>query len=171
MMQMLAAGGMPVLTDSLRAPDENNPLGYFEFEPIKATRRDSSWVRLAEGKAVKVVYALLRNLPAWHEYRVIMMHRDLAETIASQRQMLRSSGRAGADVSDERLRDLFAREMAEVTAWLDSRIDFKVLDVQHRDCLENPATTAAVVNTFLGDALNETAMAAAVDPDLHRHRR
>jgi hypothetical protein len=30
-MQMLAAGGMPILTDGRREADDDNPLGYFEF--------------------------------------------------------------------------------------------------------------------------------------------
>ena len=31
MMQMLKAGGMPVVTDNIRKPDEDNPRGYYEF--------------------------------------------------------------------------------------------------------------------------------------------
>src|ERR1022692_2693155 len=77
MMQMLAAGGMPVLAGELRAPDEDNPRGYFEFEPVKRTKRDPAWLREAPGKAVKVVYLLLRDLPAGYDYRVIVMRRDL----------------------------------------------------------------------------------------------
>jgi len=35
MMQMLAAGGMPVLTDGLRQADIENLRGYYEWEPAK----------------------------------------------------------------------------------------------------------------------------------------
>src|SRR5262250_1665588 len=35
MMQMLVAGGLPALTDGLRSADENNPRGYFEWQPAK----------------------------------------------------------------------------------------------------------------------------------------
>ncbi|MCX7939873.1 MAG: hypothetical protein N2545_10625, partial [Thermoflexales bacterium] len=35
MMAMLAAGGIPPLTDNIRAPDQNNPKGYYEFERVK----------------------------------------------------------------------------------------------------------------------------------------
>lgn len=170
MMQMLAAGGMPVLTDGVRAADEDNPHGYFEYEPVKATKRDASWLERAEGKAVKIVYALLRDLPASHEYRVIMMHRDLNETIASQREMLRRSGRAGAHVSDDKLRDLFAREMADIADWLLRQANFKSLDVEYRECVKEPSVVPARVNAFLGGEWNEVAMIAAVDPDLYRRR-
>ena len=35
MMQMLAAGGLPPLTDGVRTADESNPEGYFELEAVK----------------------------------------------------------------------------------------------------------------------------------------
>src|ERR1700761_7537403 len=54
MMQMLAAGGMPILTDGIRTADEDNPRGYFEFEAVKRTKTDPSWVPTAVGKAVKI---------------------------------------------------------------------------------------------------------------------
>ena len=39
MMQMLVAGGMSALTDQVRRPDEDNPRGYYEWEPIKGLRK------------------------------------------------------------------------------------------------------------------------------------
>jgi hypothetical protein len=36
MMQMLSAGGMPVLSDGQRSADANNPRGYYELEPVKS---------------------------------------------------------------------------------------------------------------------------------------
>ena len=41
MMQMLAAGGLPALTDGERAADDSNPRGYFEYEPVKRLRAGS----------------------------------------------------------------------------------------------------------------------------------
>ena len=64
MMQMLQAGGLPVLTDAVRATDEDNPRGYLEFEPVKHTRDDPSWLDGAAGKAVKMVHLLLQTLPS-----------------------------------------------------------------------------------------------------------
>src|SRR5262245_41311102 len=92
MMQMLAAGGMAVLTDELRGPDPDNPRGYYEFEPVKRTRHDPSWLVGAPGKAVKLVHLLLYDLPAEYSYRVIFMKRRLSEVLASQRAMLDRQG-------------------------------------------------------------------------------
>ena len=170
MMQMLEAGGLPVLTDKIRASDEDNPRGYFEFEPVKRTRRDPSWVAGAEGKVVKMVYLLLRDLPAGHDYRVIMMRRDLREVIASQRAMLRRSGRTGANVTDERMARIFEEQLQSIGEWLAGQPNFSVLDVDHRRCLESPSLVALELNGFLGGDLDERRMAGVVDGSLYRQR-
>ena len=43
MMQMLQAGGLPAMTDGLRAADDNNRRGYLEYEPVKRLRADNRW--------------------------------------------------------------------------------------------------------------------------------
>jgi hypothetical protein len=171
MMQMLEAGGIPVLTDGVRAPDADNPRGYLEYEAVKRTRYDPSWLTRARGKAVKVVYALLRDLPPGYECRVIMMRRDLNEVVRSQRAMLERSGRAGAGVSDERMAAIFEEEMKSIGEWLCGQPGFDVLEVDYADCLFSPASVAAVVNHFLGSGLDEQRMAAVVDASLYRQRR
>ena len=67
MMRMLDAGGLPALTDNIRTADEDNPRGYYEFEPVKKTKEDASWLERAPGKVVKMVYRLLYDLPADRE--------------------------------------------------------------------------------------------------------
>ena len=52
MMQMLRAGGMPVLCDASRPPDPDNPRGYLELEAVRSTRRDASWLHAAAGQSV-----------------------------------------------------------------------------------------------------------------------
>ena len=117
-MQMLAAGGMPVITDGERAADEHNPRGYFELEAVKHTRTDHSWLALASGKAVKVIHLLLPHLPLDREYRVIFMQRDLVEVIASQRAMLQQQGRPAANLPDSKLAELFGNQLSQVRQWL-----------------------------------------------------
>ena len=168
MMQMVAAGGMPVLTDGVRQADEDNPRGYFEFEPVKRTKADAGWVEDAEGKAVKMVYLLLKDLPDTHAYRVILMQRDLTEVVASQKAMLARLGRTGADVGDDRMAAIFEEQLHSTGLWLRAQTNFAVLEVRHRDCIETPAEVAVSVNVFLGGGLDEAAMASVVDPLLYR---
>jgi hypothetical protein len=90
MMQMLAAGGMQILSDGERAADVDNPRGYLEWERIKRLPRDPTCIAEAEGKAVKVISLLLLSLPEGHDYRVVFMQRPLPEVLASQQAMMRS---------------------------------------------------------------------------------
>src|SRR5215468_203263 len=88
MMQMLHAGGIRVLTDGERAADTDNPRGYFEFERVKQTKRDPSWLPVARGMAVKMISQLLYDLPASEQYRVLFLERDMEEVLRSQEKML-----------------------------------------------------------------------------------
>ena len=170
MMQMLAAGGMQVLADDVRRPDPHNPRGYLEFEPVKRTAKDASWLSNAAGKAVKVVHLLLPDLPAAHDYRVVFMHRDVEEVLASQAAMLVDLGRRGAELSGEKLAKAFDAQLRRVRAWLADQPNFSVLDVNYSEVINDPAGQATRVNHFLGGELNETKMTEAVDPSLYRHR-
>src|SRR5512135_275416 len=77
MMKMLAEGGLPAVTDSIRGADEDNPNGYFEFEPVKKLADgENKWLADANGKIVKVVSALLEHLPSDHQYKVLFMERE-----------------------------------------------------------------------------------------------
>ena len=170
MMQMLAAGGMPVLTDGQRCADPHNPRGYYELEAVKHSRSDVSWLAQTEGKAVKVVHLLLPHLPAEREYRVIFMARVLSEVIASQRVMLQQQGRPGAALSDARLADIFEKQVADVRHWLAQQPHFRVLYLQHRGVIEKPLAAAQQIVTFLDGGLDANRMAAAVEPGLYRQR-
>jgi hypothetical protein len=170
MMQMLAAGGMQVLTDGQRSADQHNPRGYFEFEAVKHARTDHSWLAQAEGKVVKVVHLLLPYLPVDREYRVIFMQRELIEIIASQRAMLQQQGRPAANLPDSKLAEIFGKQLAEVRQWLSQNPNFRVLHLQHRDVIEMRLTGAQQIATFLGGDLDPKRMAAAVEPNLYRQR-
>ncbi|MCK5564687.1 MAG: sulfotransferase family protein, partial [Planctomycetes bacterium] len=63
MMQILNAGGIEALTDNIRKADEDNPKGYYEFELVKKTKDDPSWLENAGGMVVKMIYRLIYDLP------------------------------------------------------------------------------------------------------------
>jgi len=169
-MQMLAAGGLQLLTDGLRKPDEDNRLGFYELEAVKKTKSDASWLAGASGKVVKVVYRLLYDLPPeWH-YRVVFLQRQMEEVLASQKLMLQRHGReTGAD--DEAMMRVFHKELAKVQEWLRGQPNFSVLNVDYNQLVIAPRVAAAEINEFLGGGLNIEAMAAAVDPTQYRQRR
>jgi len=171
MMQMLDRGGLPALTDNVRQPDEDNPKGYYEFEPVKRTKQDPSWLEQAVGKAVKMVYRLLYDLPKNYDYRVIFMRRKLEEVVASQNVMLERSGKQGGGLSDEKLLEVFRAEIDRNNRWLAAQPNFKVLYVNYNEMLQDPAPQVARINAFLGGTLDTRAMLAVIDPSLYRQRR
>ena len=178
MMQAISAGGMDAMTDNLRVADDDNPRGYYEFEAVKKTSRDGSWLTDAAGRVVKMVYRLLYDLPpSGYEYRVVFMRRDIAEVLASQKKMLgrlgRSDGGADSDdvIGDEQLAELFAKQLDDFDEWVADQSAFSIIDVNYRDMINGPAEQCSRVNEFLDNRLDTAAMAAAVDPTLYRNRK
>lgn len=169
-MQMLAAGGIPALSDQLRVADADNPRGYYEYEPVLRLRTDKSWLEGARGKVVKIVHLLLMELPEGFDYRVVFMQRDLSEVIRSQKVMLERGGRPLPPLPPEKLAQIYTNQLATVRRWLAERSAFRVLDMPYAGLVADPAKSAAAMNEFLGGTLDVTAMAAAVDPSLYRNR-
>lgn len=172
LMQMLVAGGLTPLTDGLRQPDEDNPRGYFEFEPVKQMANGASWIDQARGKVVKIVAPMIPNLPAGVPCRVILIERDLNEILASQSQMIVRRGRE-ADQSPARLNRLkqeYLRLIVWVKGFLAGRPQTHLMCVDRNAILRDPAGAAEAMNRFLGGALNTERMAAEVHPELHRQR-
>ncbi|HZZ44191.1 MAG TPA: hypothetical protein VFE58_14750 [Tepidisphaeraceae bacterium] len=170
MMQMLAAGGMEMLTDGKRGADVDNPAGYFELEAVKGLATDARFLEEAGGKGVKIVHALLGYLPRGREYRVIFMRRDLDEVLASQRKMLDRAGKAGAALSEEQLKGIYASQIQQALRGLGER-GIEVLEVDYGALISDAAGVARGVNEFLRGKLDERAMAGAVKSGLYRNRR
>lgn len=170
MMQMLAAGGMPILSDGERQADADNPRGYLEWERIKQLPKDPACIAEAEGKTVKVISRLLLSLPEGHEYRIIFMQRPLAEVLASQEVMLRNRGNAKAGAGNAAIATAFESHLREVNAWLDSKAYVKTLRVPYHDVLRDVEAIARNIDQFLEIGLDVEAMARQVDATLYRNR-
>ena len=170
MMQMLAAGGMPLLTDSERQPDVDNPRGYCEWEPIRLLPKEPHRIDAAEGKAVKIISQLLLSVPRGRSYKLIFMERPLPEGLASPDEMLKRRGSVQS-VDPALLTSAFRDHMKEIIAWLEQREDIPVCRTGYRKVLSDPMSSAKIVRDFLALDLNVEAMALQVDPSLYRNRR
>lgn len=170
MMMMLKAGGMSVLTDNIRTADADNPKGYYEFERVKAIEHDKSWLPQAQGKAVKMISALLKYLPDDYRYKVVFMRREMEEILASQRQMLIRRGEDPDAVSDEKIGVISRQHLERVTAWLAAQPHIDVLYVSYNDVLKDPLTQARRVARFLNGSVDAEKMTSAVDISLYRQR-
>lgn len=170
MMRMIAAGGVPALIDEVRKADEDNPRGYYEFEPVKKTKEDPTWLEQAGGKVVKMVYRLLYDLPADRTYYVVFTRRHLDEVIKSQDVMLQRLGREGGNLPADKLKGLFEQQLGEFDDWVARQPNFHILYTNYNETLHNPVETADAVNSFLGGTLDVAAMRAVVEPQLYRQR-
>jgi hypothetical protein len=172
MMKMLDAGGVPIMTDAIRAADIDNPKGYFEYERVKDLEKetDKSYIREGRGKALKVISFLLKDLPDDCCYRVIFMRRHLDEVMDSQNRML---DRRGEEAIDERetMAEAYRNHLAAVKILVRKRPNFEMLEVRYDEAVRDARKAAAGVNAFLGGRLDEKAMVAAVDAELYRNRK
>jgi len=168
-MKMLEDGGLNVLTDHLRTADADNPKGYYEFDRVKKLRVDKGWVPEALGRAVKVISFLLRELPKEYRYQVVFVQRAMEEVLASQRQMLIRRGEPVSIEGEGEMAAAYAKHLDQVYPWIEEQANMSVLYVEHRRIVETPAAMAKTINGFLG-GLDVKAMAAVVDPSLHRQR-
>jgi hypothetical protein len=171
MLQMLDAGGLPILSDNLRVADADNPKGYYELEAVKATKEDPSWLTEARGRGVKVIYALLEDLPDDYSYKVIFMRRKLEEVTDSQSVMLDRSGRTGGELDNTQMGDVFRRQLGRIDTWLEARENFEILNIDYNETVEKPRAAAAEIDGFLGNVLDVETMAEVVDDTLYRQRR
>jgi hypothetical protein len=170
MMRMLEVGGMPVVTDRLREADIDNPLGYYEFEPVKKVKEDQTWLEEAQGKAVKMVYSLLYHLPTNYRYRVLFMRRALDEVLASQRKMLERLGKKDDKITDAQMAQLFRSQLQKFETWIKGQPSFALLEVNYNQMVQDPTDQVQKINAFLGGQLNTDAMSKVVDTSLYRNR-
>ena len=171
MMSMLAAGGLEVLTDQLRTPDDDNPVGYFELEEVKKLMKgEHSWLASSNGKAVKVISTLLPYLPDGYHYRIIFMRRAIEEVLASQRRMLINRGENPDKVSDDQMAEMFAKDLQQSERWITSQAHTTRIDIDYRQLIANPRPLVAEINKFLGSGLDENKMLGVIDPSLYRQR-
>lgn len=158
MMQMLAAGGIEVVTDERRQADTDNPRGYFEFEPVKALAEevDLAWLDEARGKAIKIISDLLQYLPANHTYKILFMERNLQEVLTSQQQMLEHLEKPSDTTTNAAMETQFIR--------------LEMQSIRYAEVLADPRAVAERIQRFLGRALQVEAMVAEVEPQLYRNR-
>jgi hypothetical protein len=172
MMRMLQAGGIDVLTDNIRTPNEDNPLGYFEIENVKKLKDgEYGWLSDAEGKAIKVISALLENLPDQYKYKVIFMRRDIDEVLASQKQMLVRRNEPVNNINDDELGQVFKKHLFQVEHWLAEQRNFEVVYVDYKDVINNTKSNLMKLRQNLDIKLDIESMLSVPDQGLYRQRK
>ena len=155
MMQILESGGVEVITDNIRKANEDNPLGYYEYERVKKIKDDTGWLKETRGKAFKMISQLLYDLPSNENYKVIFMKRKMSEILASQGKMLERMGRSKDGISDEKMGEFFDKHLSKIIDWIEGRKYIDVLYIDYNDFLINSDEHIKTLNRFLNYKLNE----------------
>ena len=168
LMQMLREGGLEPMADEHRPPDIHNPEGFFEWEAVRRLPSDPNLIEQAEGKAVKVISALVPYLPRRHAYQVLAIVRPPREIAHSQARML-------GDL-EQNIEPMVARLETHQTEWLEflrKAPHVQVLELQFAEVVAQPASAARAIAAFLGPNRVPYAerMPAAVRPELYRNRQ
>jgi len=171
MMQMLEAGGIPVVTDGIRMADESNPKGYYEFEKVKKITKDTSWLDGCRGKVFKMVSMLLYHLPDDKRYEIIFMQREMKEILTSQSIMLNKLGRKGAEIGRKEMAAKYKSHLRNVENWLAEQENINVIYMNYNIIIQKPFESAQIVNQFLNNRLNVEKMAGVVEKKLYRQRK
>jgi hypothetical protein len=173
MMSALKSGGMTLITDQIRSPDANNPKGYYEFERVKRLPKgDLDWLKSAQGKAVKIISALLAYLPDDYRYRIIFMERNIEEVLASQQRMLERTGKQDEHpVPDEVLSQSYYDHLQEQKNWLADQDWIRTLYISYNEVLRRPEESFEQIAAFLDQRVDPLEMVKIVDRDLYREQK
>lgn len=169
MMRMLEAGGLELVVDGDRKPDEDNPKGYFEYEKVKELAKDNSWLTDIHGKVVKIVSPLLYHLPPIYKYKIIFIKRHMEEILASQNKMFERSGRE-SHVDHSVMAEKFEDHLKKVYKWIEKQKNIECLYVSYNEMIQDPLPSLSKVSKFLGNTLDLKAMTEAIDGSLYRNR-
>jgi predicted AlkP superfamily phosphohydrolase/phosphomutase/tetratricopeptide (TPR) repeat protein len=174
MMQMLEAGGLPPMTDKVRAADVDNPHGYYEWEAIKQIAKKPELLddEAVEGRAIKCISMLLPAMPTRHQYKVIFMLRPITEVVASQQAMTSRLATKAANLEPEQLERGLRAHRQEIRRWGATRPNVEWFEVDYPALVRDSAPTISKLVEFLGRERlpKEHAMVEVIDPSLHRRK-
>lgn len=161
-MQMLAAGGVPVLHDSSPLPERFNPGGCYEWSGVGELSSDPARFADADGRAVKVLAYAVPHMPLGQPVRVIYMQRPMDACVRSWMNVFPATD--PADYATRLMeRDLAARQHLAAPG-------VSVLYVDYADLIKNPVENCLTIAEFVGLPKEAAVpMAACVKPELMHH--
>lgn len=173
LMQMLNAGGIPILYDLDRPPDNDNPLGYFEYKRIKNLPeiKDVSWLESYKGYAVKIVSPILSQISISFPAKIIFLLRPLTEVIMSQRKMIQQQENMSTKlIEPNKLQSIFEKHINQTLKILSQNPFLSVLKIDFPKIFINPEQTIEEIDRFLDGNLDRIKMKTAIQPELYRNK-
>jgi len=169
LMQMLAAGGVPIAYSESRKPDVHNPKGYYELESGKIINRliqGTFPFASYKGTFIKITTYGLSFLPPG-SFKIIYMERNIDEVLDSMEKMAQIR-----DDNREETKQSFKRLNEKIIKDLRTREHTNVLFLNYNDVINNPHLNIHKICQFIGPYTYGTQkMIAVVDSTLYRQRR
>ncbi len=170
MMKMLAVGGLGIISDAIRTANEDNPNGYFEFEPVKQlVEGNFHWLADATGKGIKIISSLLEYLPREYQYKIIFMERDLQEVLSSQQKMLKNRQEESL-TENTKMRVQFEKHLSDLKYWLARQSNMDTLYISYNKMLADPKNDSTRIADFIGISMDVEKMLAVPSKKLYRNR-
>ena len=172
MMKMLEAGGMEIISDNIRSADDDNPRGYYEFERVKKLKDgDFEWLKDAQGKVVKIISALLENLPADYSYRIILCAGTWTKYWLPKNKCW--FGEVNPRIrSTIRPWPIYLLNTLTISkTGIASQANIETIYINYNQILNDPNHLTKEVVKFLGDNLDVLPMLGIIDHNLYRQRQ
>ena len=169
MMQMLEAGGVPVMYDHKSRPaDTNNPKGYYELEGgkiINLLGHNKFPFDKYKGAFIKITSYGILFLPKG-KYTVIYMERNINEVLDSMDRM-----RGASDTTRGVTKKSFNKLNLKAKNELESRANVRYLKVNYNKVINNPKRSINSIKQFIDIDIDRDAMINVIDKKLYRNRR
>jgi hypothetical protein len=161
---------MEAMTDGKRPADEDNLQGYFEWEDIKSLRKNPRLIEQAKGKVIKVISALIPQLPPKHRYRILFMKRPISEIVDSQWAMLARNGKKPRSEKDHLIQTQ-QTHLDQTLAQLRQRKNVELLEIDYPALVATPDAQLPALRDFLGDTAPQPEnLTTPIRPELHRNK-
>jgi len=169
MMQILAAGGIPIAYSESRPADEHNPKGYYELEGgkiINTLMQGRFPFEKYKGQFIKITAYGLLYLPQ-EKFKIIYMERNLDEVLDSMEKMARIK-----DQDREETKQSFRKLNEKIKKELQTKQNIDMLRINYNDLLKDATTHIHNICRFIGPYHFDTQkMVDVVDTQLYRQRR
>jgi tetratricopeptide (TPR) repeat protein len=152
MMEILAAGGLPILAAERRQLPHQHPDWHWEWDAMHSMCSDPRVLDSVGGRVIMIPSGLVPQLDPKHEYRIVWMKRPVEEVIDEQFPMA-VGGLEMPAAERAQLVGSLGRHVEQMGRVLRDRPQVELLEVDHSMLLREPEVQLGRLRAFFGDEL------------------
>ncbi|MFN5785124.1 MAG: alkaline phosphatase family protein [Flavobacteriia bacterium] len=141
----LENGGVEVLRTAKGSDGKKGNAGA--FEEIIRLKKDDNRIQEARNKATMVYLQHLNNLPAFFDYKVIFIDRDIHDVLANQTNV---KDKVKLGILPAKALSQLQEQLDKFNMWISSQPNIRTLNVNFGELSEHPEEYAEVIAEFLG---------------------